>query len=121
MTEATSLQGDLRLYGDDINELMESYASRFSVDMSSYLWYFHTGEEGLNIPGGLFFPPPNQRVTEIPITVGLLLDCANAGKWNVEYREHSIPERRYDVVVNLGLVALFVLFLLYRGVLWLAE
>ena len=46
MADNTTLQDDIGIWGDDVSELLENYAKRFSVDMSSFLWYFHTREEG---------------------------------------------------------------------------
>jgi hypothetical protein len=73
------------------------------VDLSTYLWYFHTGEEGIGI-GALFSRPPNARVQEIPITLAMLLEFANRGRWEVSYPEHELPARRVDLLVNLGCV-----------------
>ncbi len=99
MTEATSLQSDIRLYGDDVDDLLAAYAERFGVDLTGYLWYFHTGEEGFNL-GAVFFPPPNARVPEIPITLGMLHDFARRGRWAVEYPRHSPPRSRPDLRIN---------------------
>ena len=110
-TEATSLQDDIGVYGDDLTDLMESYSKKFGVNIESFCWYFHTGEE--NNFGGLFFRPPNARVQEIPITLGMLLESAIAGKWLVSYPEHPPFPRRWDLRINWGcLVAIGVLLLL---------
>src|SRR5262245_14485373 len=101
LSARSSLQDDLRLCGDDIEELLTEYSKRFGVDRATYLWYFHTGEEsGSGSVGAWFFPPPNARVEEIPITIAMLCEFANQGSWGVKYPEHYIPGRRYDVVVN---------------------
>ncbi len=50
----TDIFSDLRCTGDDFHELIEKYAKKYPVDMSSYLWYFHADEEGQNF-GGVFF------------------------------------------------------------------
>jgi hypothetical protein len=105
VTEATSLQDDIGLYGDDIDDLMLEYSTRFGVDLTDYLWYFHTGEEGWNI-GGLFFAPPNARVREIPITVGMLHRFATQGRWAIEYPKHDLPRWRLDILINLVVVIL---------------
>jgi len=52
---------DLGVTGDDFHEMIEKYASTFSVDMNGYLWYFHANEEGQGI-GGLFVAAPYERV-----------------------------------------------------------
>jgi len=71
----------------------------YSVDMTAYLWYFHSDEEGNNI-GGLFFPPPYKRVKRIAVTPLLLTEFANTGKWDIEYPNHKIPQKRYDTLID---------------------
>lgn len=60
VTEDIDIEKDLNCYGDDFHELIEKYSELFKVDMSTYLWYFHTKEEGSGNIGGLFFKPPNK-------------------------------------------------------------
>ena len=103
---------DLRISGDDFHELMEEFATTFKVDMSNYLWYFHTNEEGQNI-GGVFFKPPYNRVNHIPVTPAMLLDFANAGHWQIQYPEHQLPKYRWDMVISYVVFAIFLGFLLY--------
>jgi len=112
-----SLQQDWKLYGDDIDELLEDFVTRFDVDMSGYLWYFHTGEEGGPSLGSLLFKPPHQRVEEIPITVAMLRDAANSGRWAVDYPDHEAPGVRYDLWIDRIFFFAFAVGLL---VLWLA-
>ena len=92
----TDLHAELRVDGDDFFELAETFQERFSVEMSSYRWYFHHGEEGWSL-GGLFFRAPQDRVARIPVTPQLLLESANSGRWMLEYPEHTIPPERYDL------------------------
>ena len=107
---------DLRCYGDDFNELMKAYSAKFNVDMSQYLWYFHTEEEGAgNGLGGFFFKPPNERVTRIPVTPKMLLDFAENGRWHIEYPEHHLPKRRYDFLIN---KIIFLLLLTFAILYW---
>ena len=107
ITEATSLQSDVGVFGDDMDELLAAYAKRFDVDMSKYLWYFHTGEEGWSV-GSWFFTPLYDRVEKIPITVRMLCGFANGGHWAVEYPQHTVPDKRPDIVINQLLVGLLV-------------
>lgn len=86
--------------GDDFHELIDQYQKQFKVNMNAYSWYFHTDEEGFNFPGGLFFKPPYERVTRIAITPELLLKFANSGTWELDYPEHQLPSKRYDLQVN---------------------
>ena len=110
---------DLHVFGDDFHEMIEKYSKTFNVDMTSYLWYFHTYEEGYNT-GAYFFKAPNERVNRIPVTPKMLLDFANNGKWTIDYPEHTIPKRRYDLIINtvliLGILILFIISLLIKFV-----
>jgi hypothetical protein len=119
LTEATSLQTDIGVYGDDMYEFMAAYAKRFAVDLSGYLWYFHTGDEGWPNIGSMFFPSPHSLVSEIPITVSMLHDFAERGKWAVEYPHHKLPRStvsRWDLRLNvLFAVGLIFLVVMVRG------
>ncbi|MGB3007375.1 MAG: DUF1493 family protein [Chitinophagaceae bacterium] len=116
----TDIHTDLGVSGDDFHEMIDEFSKKFNVDIASYLWYFHTEEEGgWNSIGSSFFKPPNERVTRIPVTPGLLLESANLGKWKIEYPEHKLPKRRYDIIIN-GLIVLPVFcYLLYRLIKWI--
>jgi hypothetical protein len=94
------LFSDIGISGDDFHEMIEQFASKYSVDRTNYLWYFHTDEEGSNILGGLFFDPPYKRVKRIPITPLMLAEFANKGKWDIQYPVHKIPSKRYDLIIN---------------------
>lgn len=90
---------DIGMVGDDFHEMIEKYSKIFSVDMSTYLWYFHADEEGNNF-GGDFFPPPYERVKRIAVTPLMLTKFANSQKWDIQYPEHPLPKKRYDLVIN---------------------
>lgn len=100
--------------GDDFHELINDYSVKFNVDMNGYLWYFHTVEEGQFNIGGCFFKTPAERVKHIAVTPKLLLDSANAGKWLLTYPEHTLPKRRYDILVNQVIVVLFITLIIYK-------
>ena len=95
---------DLGVEGDDFFELEEEFEKEFKVNMSSYLWYFHHGEEPFFNVGSLFFKPPYKRVIHIPVTASLLLKAANEGSWPVKYPEHKLPSRRYDTIISNTLI-----------------
>ena len=38
VVDDTRLAEDIAIYGDDFHELLDTYATRFGVDMSHYLW-----------------------------------------------------------------------------------
>ena len=96
--------------GDDFHELIEDFAKTYSVDMKNYRWYFHANEEGGDLVGEIFFPPPYKRVERIPVTPSLLTEFANSGKWTIKYPKHQIPKKRYDFLINNILLAAFIVF-----------
>lgn len=113
VTENADIFGELDMWGDDFHEIIENYAEKYSVDVSTYLWYFHTDEDGLSV-GGRLFKPPYMRVKRIPVTPLMLSQFAASGKWDIDYPEHVIPKRRYDILIDqiLGIVSiLYILFL----------
>jgi hypothetical protein len=108
----TDLFGEAKITGDDFHDLMEKYSKEFHVDMSTYLWYFHTDEEGQNV-GAIVFESPNQLVGRIPITPKLLSEIANSGQWNISYPDHIVPKRRYDLLLNLIILLAFLGVVIY--------
>lgn len=114
-SKQTDIVSEMSIWGDDVSELLEAFAARYDVDMSNYLWYFHTGDEGTNILS-FIFKPPNQRVQRIPITPGLLIKSAESHHWQVAYPEHNIPKRRWDLLAGwIGIACIIViLILLFR-------
>lgn len=98
----------LGIRGDDFHELIAKFAKKYSVDMSEYLWYFHSDEEGFN-PMEMFVTPPYKRVSRIPITPQLLSEFAFKKKWKIDYPVHQLPKRRWDLRVNTILVIGFLL------------
>ena len=87
--------------GDDCFDFISEFGTTFKVDLTEYRWYFHHGEEMHNgVIFQIFFSPPNKRVSRIPVTTDLLLDAANSGRWKLEYPEHALPTRRYDVIAS---------------------
>ncbi len=118
LTKSISLQSDIGVYGDDMSDLLTAYSDRFGISMSCYIWYFHTGEEGINI-GGLFVAPPDRRVSEIPITVGMLQEFATLGRWDVSYPHHEVPQSRHDIRINQVIAGAFLVLLVVLVALWL--
>jgi len=105
---------DFGCVGDDFHELIEDYRNTFKVDMSDYLWYFHGDEEGNNFFAMHLVDPPYKRVKRIPVTPTMLLDYANTGKWSIDYPEHTLPKRRYDLIFNQILIVGLILYALCR-------
>ena len=110
ITSQTDIFFDLGVTGDDFHELIDEYSKKFNVDMFPYLWYFHADEEG-NSFGVSFFKPPYERVKRIPVTPKMLSDFANKGKWSIAYPEHTLPKRRYDIIINRVLVFGFLIYI----------
>ncbi len=108
----TDIFNDLACTGDDFTNLIKKYKARFNVDMSTYLWYFHTNEEGLSV-GSIFFKPPFERVERIPVTPEMLQVFANISKWDIYYPEHEIPSARFDIFINIILVFAAIFLILY--------
>ena len=90
--------GDFGVYGDDFDDLMSAYSKEFGVNLDAYVWYFHSCEE-VSSPFAFIFPPPNRRVSRIIITPALLVKCANLKSWAVTYPVHTLPKRRWDILV----------------------
>lgn len=111
----SDIVSEMSIWGDDLAELLEAFAARYNVDMSNYLWYFHTGDEGTNILSFLF-KPPNKRVQRIPIAPGLLIKSAESHLWQVAYPEHIMPKRRWDLLAGWIVIAciIVILVLLFR-------
>jgi hypothetical protein len=113
LQDNSDIQKELGVYGDDWHEMIEKFTIKFNVDMTSYLWYFHNGEEGMGI-GRLFFKSPYDRVNRIAITPNDLLRIATKQKWDIEYPEHKLPKRRYDLIIGtvvlIAMIGLCVIF-----------
>lgn len=105
----------LGVYGDDMDEFLESYHKKYNVNFDNYLWYFHNEEEISNnfSIGKIFFKPPYDSVERIPITPELLTKFANTKVWEIDYPEHQIPKFRYDVLIDqiiFGGLALIIIY-----------
>ena len=103
---------DLGVDGAEFVDLVEKYAKKYQVNICNYLWYFHHGEEGFNIVS-LFIASPDRRVPTIPVTPRMLTEFANAGKWGIDYPEHSLPKRRYDLIIGSVIYGAFLLTLFF--------
>lgn len=113
--ENSDIVTDLGCDGDDFGELIGKFSKDYNVDISTYRWYFHHTEEGSrNSIGGSIFRPPDKRVKRIPVTPGMLLEFARSGKWDILYPDNKVPQRRYDIIVNQLLVAVFLSILIYK-------
>jgi len=109
----TNVCDDIGMSGDDFDEMMMAYAGKFSVDMTGYLWYFHSEEEGSWTSISLF-PRANEQVKRIPLTPTMLTDFANSGKWNVVYPEHKITLTEYNSYFTLLIFIVLIGLIVYQ-------
>jgi len=104
----TDIWKDMGIVGDDFHEMMENYSKNYNVDLSNYLWYFHTDEEGYSI-GGLIVDPPYKMMERIPVTPELLASFIETKKWEIDYPKHKLPKRRADLLIDLSIIVIFVI------------
>jgi len=104
---------DLGIDGDDFFELMQKYSDVYDVNMDTYLWYFHSGEEAHSGLGGLIFKPPYKRVKRIPVTPLLLTQFAKTGKWDIDYPIHKLPKYRLDMILNWIILSGILIFIVW--------
>ena len=115
VSENSDIGNDLGVDGDDYDELIIAFSKKYNVDISSWLWYFHCSEEGSwNSLGGMLFESPDKQVKYIPVTPLMLTEFTQVGKWNIQYPEHNLPKRRYDLLINRFLILVFLSFVLYK-------
>jgi hypothetical protein len=79
---------------------MDKFKHEFNVDMRSYRWYFHHTEGNALGLAGLFRNSPSFRVPHIPVTPSLLLDAVNQGHWPVNYPDHDLSGRHFDITID---------------------
>ncbi len=75
---------DMGIKGDDFHEMINTYAEKYGIDMTDYLWYFHCNEEGHSI-GKTFITTPYEKVKRIPVTPKILASFIETKKWKVDY------------------------------------
>lgn len=117
LTPNADLHDDLGITGDDFSAIMRKFEKEFHVDMRNYRWYFHHAEEGALGITGLFINSPSYRVPHIPVTPRLLLQAVTEGAWPVQYPEHDLSGKHFDITVDRVLVLALILFV----VTWLAQ
>jgi hypothetical protein len=109
----TNVCDDIGMSGDDFDEMMTAFAEKFSVDMASYLWYFHSEEEGSWTTLSLF-PRANEQVKRIPLTPTILTDFANLGKWDMVYPEHKVTLTEYNDYFTLSIFIILIGVIIYQ-------
>jgi hypothetical protein len=97
LSPRTTLFGDLRIDGDDGDELLVAFMKHFEVDMSEYRGSEHFGPEGLPPWAPIYWlilawrsmteegSTPESRARLRPITIQDLIDSARARKWTIIY------------------------------------
>jgi hypothetical protein len=100
---------DSGIYGDDVWELVDEFAKRFSVRMDGFRWYHHSGEEGCN-PLWLLVKPWWARKTHVSIRLSDLVASARTGEWCVQYppseaEPAETAEDRYHTRVGYAVMA----------------
>lgn len=120
LNEDTDIFEAFDLKADACADFIENFATKFKVNLDGYLWYFHHGEAGLNI-GGFFIKPPYERVERIAITPAILSKAATKKRWKLQYPDHTIPKKRWDMVINKGILFLVFFYILNRFVPMLLE
>jgi hypothetical protein len=65
----------------------------------------------------LFVNSPSFRVPYIPVTPRLLLQAVTEERWPVQYPDHDLSGKRYDITIDRVLVLALLLFILT----WLAR
>lgn len=117
LTPDADLHDDLGITGDDFSAIMQKFEKEFNVDMQNYRWYFHHTENGALGIGGLLINSPSFRVPHIPVTPRLLLQAVSEGSWPVQYPEHDLSGKRYDITIDRVLALALVLFIIT----WLVQ
>lgn len=95
----------LSIDGDDAFEFIHAFVKTYDVNMNAYRWYFHHGEEGFNPAWLIGIRPPWARVKSIPVTMGVLQQAIDSGRWPIDYPPHAQPKVRVDVLVSTLFVA----------------
>ena len=86
LTRETRISEDLRIEGDDADQLMQEFSSEFNVDLSDFEFEKYFMHEGFN-PIGFSWLIRKLRgdkipkKSSVPIRLGDLERAMNAGKW----------------------------------------
>ena len=81
LTRETTLQGDLKIWGDDAFEFIEAFGREFNVDLTKFEFGKYFKAEGDWILTSIFgFILGKKKQTYVPITLGDLEKAAIEGK-----------------------------------------
>ena len=122
VSELTSVQIDMGMHGDDVDAFLREYSRRFGVELGGFLWYFHRAPDGfisiVDLFTALFRRPPwwqSRGVQPMLITVAMLQQFAQVGRWSIAYPDHEPPQfplSKWVEIIGM-LVFLVVIFLWY--------
>lgn len=82
----TDINRDLGVEGDDANELMPEFFTRFAINLEGYDPYRYFVPEGYDL---LAFRRSKDRRGKIPIRLGMLYEAAEEKIWNAPELEHA--------------------------------
>ncbi|WP_121630207.1 DUF1493 family protein [Tropicibacter alexandrii] len=101
--------------GDDATDCLDSYATRYGVNVSGMLWSFH---DNANEPpfAETAWPhrPDGRELNRTAITPQMLADAANQGVWPLTYPDHGLRNRgpRFWIIPALAVLALILMNIL---------
>ena len=78
----------LKIYGDDVWELMKNFGQKFNVDMNNFRWYHHSEPEGFDLRW-IFRKPWWEKKTHVAIRINDLVESAKQMKWDLNYPEEE--------------------------------
>lgn len=99
--ESSCLAHDFRIAGEDGKEFMEAFSIRFKVSLAGFHWEQYFGPEAANPLGlaryfymRLIKGKAARELTDLPeLSLGHLVNCANAGKWIEPCLSNGISSR----------------------------
>ncbi|MFN4128828.1 MAG: hypothetical protein ACK4GC_03295 [Paracoccaceae bacterium] len=96
----------LDLDGDAALAFMTAYATAFGVDLTGYEARFHHRDEARVLRPGWPFAPPHLFGVRLPVSVTVLTQAAQTGRWTVIYPVLTVAPSRQWLNVPLLLIGL---------------
>lgn len=96
----------LDLDGARATAFMESFATRFGVDLTGYEPRFHHRDEATVLRPGWPFAPPHLFGVRLPLAVSTLVQAAQTGRWPMVYPVLTVAPSRQWLNVPLILIGL---------------
>jgi hypothetical protein len=79
LTPSTSLGDDLGVDGQDAEEILEEYFSRYDIDTTEFNFSHYFGNEGFNLV--VLVKAIFGKLNLKPVTISHLVKCAEHRKW----------------------------------------